>query len=94
MGNFTGDIQSMKVSDIDLRVRRDSALIIRIDTFQFVKEETTSYVVIEIDTNNGYEYLDEIYVGNEIVDLEDLEAMALNWIFKHVEIVRKQHRRF
>lgn len=89
MGNFTGDIQSMKVSDIDLRVRRDSALIIRIDTFQFVKEKTTSYVVIEIDTNNGYEYLDEIYVGNEIVDLEDLEAMALNWIFKHVEIVRK-----
>lgn len=81
------DQLKIKVTDIDLNVRENIALIVEIDVFKFTKIMDLGYVLVEIETNGECEYLEELQLEEENISLDDLKRIALNWIFKHVEIV-------
>lgn len=83
-------IVKVKVTDIGFKARRSVALIVEIDIFRFTKEMESDYILIDIETNGGYEYLDEKHLDVANISMESLEIVAKNWIFKHVEIVKEE----
>jgi len=82
----------VKVTEINLRQITGSTIYIDIDIFRFVKDIGLFNVVVQMDNQGEFEYLDEIAVtdSNGIVkDHNDLVRIALNWIFKNVEVVKE-----
>lgn len=82
-------LPTVRVSDINLAVISNQALITTIDIFRFVYKEHDFYISVELECSEGYEPLDDINVFGIDIEVKDLERMALNWIFKHVELVEE-----
>lgn len=77
----------IKTTHINMRVQTNRALITYIDDFSFIYEEKEKTVSVEIQHGETYTLIDEIVVSHDNFTIKDLERVALNWIFKNVEVV-------
>lgn len=77
----------IKTTHIDLRVQTNKALITYIDNFSFIHEEKNNIVSVKMQDDENYLLIDEIMVDPNNFTDRDLERVALNWIFRNVEIV-------
>lgn len=80
----------IKLTEINLTIVPGTKIYLDIDIFRFTKDEDIFNVQIEIENQGEYEYLEEINLDefNEIIiNHEDLKRVALNWIFKNIEII-------
>jgi len=85
-------MSKITVTDINLNVIPGTIIYIDIDIFRFTKDEDLFEVEIEVESNGEYKKL-EIIDLNEIDEIvinhRDLERIALNWIFKSVDIIKE-----
>lgn len=65
-------------------------LYVTIDNFRFSADEELFNLKVEIENKGVFELIEDIDLTEEIiVDHEDLKRVALNWIFKNVEVVKQ-----
>lgn len=82
-----GVLPQIKVTDINLDTVTEKALITTIDVFRFTHEENSHYVRVDYLGADEYDFLDEIEISEHDICAKDLERIAINWIFRHVELV-------
>lgn len=83
-------MKKIRVTEIDLDIDINEALILRVGSFRFIYEKVDPFVSVEDDCTGGNEWLEDIlldYPHQKTLTKKDLERIALNWIFKNVEIV-------
>lgn len=73
-------------SDISFKIRESIDLVVEIDVFRFTKTMGFGLVLIEIEDQGRYEYLDELHLAESDLSMEDLKAIALNWILRNVQL--------
>jgi len=78
----------IKMADINLCTTQGTTIYVDIDIFRFTKDKEILSTSVEMETNGEYEYIDSIKYEkiNKVENHNDLKKVALNWIFKHVEI--------
>ncbi|QEK12615.1 ubiquitin [Crassaminicella thermophila] len=79
----------IKTKDMNFEIFTGTMLYITIDTFRFIFDEDTFYLTVEIENNGEFEFLEEVELDEAIVNHNDLKRVALNWVFKNVEIVKE-----
>ena len=81
----------LKMTHFDLAINTGSIIYVTVDVLKFSFDQDTTYATVELETNGEYEFLEEIKLKEfeVIVDHDDLQRVALNWIFKNVEIVEE-----
>lgn len=83
----------IKMTDINLVTVPGTKIYLDIDIFRFTKDEDLFDVEIEIENNGEHEHLETIDLNgfNEIViNHNDLQRIAFNWIFKNVELIKME----
>ena len=84
----------IKIKDINLTIIPGTKIYIDIDIFRFTKDDELFEVEVGLECNGEYEHMETIDLGRDgdeiIVDHRDLERVALNWIFRNVELVQTQ----
>ncbi|WP_291636484.1 ubiquitin [Clostridium sp.] len=85
-------IKKITTTDTDLTISNSKAIIVIIGGFKFSKEEFSPQINIYTINNENDEFLECIYEDNEGLELDfkELEVIALNWIFRNVEMVQTE----
>ncbi len=83
--------KKVKVTDLDLNISTGTIIYLDIDTFRFLYNEEMFELIVQIENNGSFEFLEEIELAeNEVItDHTDLERFALNWVFDNVEVVKE-----
>jgi len=82
----------VKLTDINLTIVPGTTIYLDIDIFRFIKDGDFFDVRVEIENNGEHEFLQDIDLSESegiVMDHHDLERVALNWIFKNVEVVKE-----
>lgn len=83
--------KKVKVTDFDLNISTGTIIYLDIDTFRFLYNEEIFELIVQIENNGSFEFLEEIELAEYevITDHTDLERFALNWVFDNVEVVKE-----
>jgi hypothetical protein len=83
--------KKISTTNDDITVTTGIALVVRVGSFKFVKEEDYPWIDIFMIGNENDELLEQedSDKANEIIDLTDLKIFALNWVFDNVEITKE-----
>ena len=84
--------KKITTTDTDLTISNSKAIILTIGQFKFSKEEFNPQINIYTIGNEVDEFLESIPEDNEEFELDykELEVIALNWIFRNVEMVQTE----
>jgi len=77
--------------NLDLSIDTGTILYVTIDDLKFSADEDQVTIIVEMENNGSYEFIDEIYLPEDALVLQghdDLKRYALNWVFENVEIVK------
>ena len=83
--------KKITMTSLEMNVNTGTVFYLTIDDLKFSADEDQFSLIVEIETNGIYKLIEEIPLPeNElIIDHNDLKRVALNWIFKNVEIVKE-----
>lgn len=84
-------LNKIKTTDADLGIDTGTIFYVTIGAFRFLADEELFSLRVEMDINGEFEFLEEVDLDeNEIiVEHNALKRVALNWMFKNVEIVQE-----
>ena len=83
--------KKIKMTNLEMDINTGTILYVTIDDLRFLANEEQFNLRVEIENKGEYELIEDIDLPeNElIIDHNDLKRVALNWIFKNVEIVKE-----
>ena len=83
--------KKIKMTSLEMNVNTGTTLYVTIDDLRFSADEEQFNLRVEIENKGEYELIEDIGLSeNEIiVDHNNLKRVALNWIFKNVDIVKE-----
>ena len=85
--------KKITMTSLEMNLDAGTILYVTIDNLRFSADEDQFSLVVEIENKGKFELIEEIDLGGPdaeiIIDHNDLKRVALNWIFKNVEIVKE-----
>ena len=81
--------KKIKTNNFEMNFNTGTIFYVIIDNFRFSADEELFNLKVEIENKGVFELIEDIDLIEEIIaDHEDLKRVALNWIFKNVEVVK------
>jgi len=83
--------KKITMTSLEMNVNTGTVFYVTIDDLKFSADEDQFSLVVEIESNGRYELIEEIALPEDelIIDHNDLKRVALNWIFKNVDIIKE-----
>lgn len=83
--------KKIKMQDISLEVSTGTMFYLNIDVFRFLYDQEIFCLTVQIENAGEYEFLEEVDLpeGEVIVNHDDLQRLAIKWLFDNVEITNE-----